>query len=235
MRIKSITPIRVSEAELARRQARYEALSPPGTEVELVNLPDRPGVPVRLDSERDIRASEELVIQEALGTDPACHDAVLPDCVLDPGLDRLERECPVPVFGILKLSSGFLASLGHRFAAFTRNRPIGEGLRDRLEAYGLLPRFDRVEVLDLDFEAIANDEGWNRALREASGSFSGSETTAVINGCSAVELRPSPGTVTVVDPTGLALSLLGIAAKESLARSSPLARTQRRGGVGFGG
>lgn len=133
MRIKAITPIRVSEAELARRQARYEALSPPGVEVELVNLPGRHGVPDRLNSARDIRALEEIVIEEASRTDPARHDAVLPDCVLDPGLDRLERECPVQAFGILKLSSGFLVSLGHRFGAFTRNRPIGEELRDRLE------------------------------------------------------------------------------------------------------
>ncbi|ABG03332.1 hypothetical protein Rxyl_0356 [Rubrobacter xylanophilus DSM 9941] len=227
VRIRAITPIRVSEAELARRQARYESLSPPGVEVELANLPDRPGVPHRLDSARDIRFSEELVIEEALRTDPARHDAVLPDCVLDPGLDRLERESPVPAFGILKLSAGLLVSLGHRFAAFTRNRPIGEELRDRLEAYGFLPSFDRVEVLDLAFEAIADDEGWNEALRESGQRFSGSSTTAVINGCSAVELRPAGNAVAVVDPTRLALSLLGLAAGEGL---GPLGRPGRRGG-----
>jgi Asp/Glu/hydantoin racemase len=227
MRIRAITPIRVSEAELARRQARYRALSPPGIEVELVNPPDRPRVPGRLDSARDIRVSEELVIEEALRTDPARHDAVLPDCVLDPGLDRLERESPVPAFGILKLSAGLLVSLGHRFAAFTRNRPIGEELRDRLEAYGFLPHFDRVEVLDLTFEAIADDEGWNEALREAGQRFSGSSTTAVVNGCSAVELRPSSGsTVAVVDPTRLALASLDLAAGEGLL---PSARSKRRG------
>ncbi|QYJ16581.1 hypothetical protein Rxycam_02416 [Rubrobacter xylanophilus DSM 9941] len=228
MRIRAITPIRVSEAELARRQARYESLSPPGVEVELANLPDRPGVPARLDSERDIRVSEELVIEEALRTDPARHDAVLPDCVLDPGLDRLERESPVPAFGILKLSAGLLVSLGHRLAAFTRNHPIGEELQNRLGAYGFLPSFDRVEVLDLAFEAIAEDAGWNEALREAGQRFSGSAVTTVINGCSAVELRPTGNAVAVVDPTRLALSLLGLAAEENLAR------TRHRGGVGLG-
>lgn len=217
MRIRAITPIRVNESELARRQARYEALSPPEMEIELVNLPDRPGVPSRLDSERDIRVSEELVIEEALRTDPARYDAVLPDCVLDPGLDRLERECPVPAFVILKLSAGFMVSLGHRFAAFTRNRPIGEELRGRLESYDLLSGFDRVAVLDLAFEGIGNYEGWNEALREAGEQFAGSRTTAVINGCSAVELRPGSGNaVAVVDPTKLALSLLGLAVDEGL-------------------
>jgi allantoin racemase len=240
MRIKAITPIRVSEAELARRQARYEALSPPGVEVELVNLPDRHGVPDRLNSARDIRASEEIVIEEASRTDPARHDAVLPDCVLDPGLDRLERECPVQAFGILKLSSGFLVSLGHRFGAFTRNRPIGEELRDRLETYGFLPNFDRVEVLDLAFEDIADEEGWNETLRESARRFSGSPTTAVINGCSAVELRPPPGnTAAVVDPTRLALASLGLAASEGLAPGTGSSRgsltASERRGAGLGG
>jgi len=240
VRIKAITPIRVGEAELARRQARYEALSPPGVEVELTDLPDRPGVPERLDSARDIRASEGFVIDEALRSDPAHHDAVLPDCVLDPGLDRLERESPVPAFGILKLSAGLLVSLGHRFAAFTRNRPIGEELRDRLEIYGLLQHFDRVEVLDLTFEDIANDEGWNAALREAGKRFSGSRTTAVINGCSAVEVRPtSSNAAAVVDPTRLALSSIGLAAGEGLAPGTgstqgSLAATEGRGD-GLGG
>lgn len=234
VRIKAITPIRVGEAELARRQARYDALCSPGLEVELVDLPDRPGVPGRLDSAGDIRASEGFVIEEASRTDPARHDAVLPDCVLDPGLDRLERECPVPAFGILKLSAGLLVSLGHRFAAFTRNRPIGEELRDRLETYGILQHFERVEVLDLAFEDIADDEGWNAALREAGKRFSGLPTTAVINGCSAVEVRPRSGNVAVVDPTRLALSSLGLAAVEGLASGTGSTRgslmaTQRRG------
>jgi Asp/Glu/hydantoin racemase len=240
VRIKAITPIRVGGAELARRQARYEALSPPGVEVELVDLPDWPGVPKRLDSARDIRASEGFVIEEASRTDPTRHDAVLPDCVLDPGLDRLERGGPVPAFGILKLSAGFLVSLGHRFAAFTRNRPIGEELRERLETYGFLPHFDRVEVLDLAFEDIADDEGWNAALREAGERFSGSRTTAVINGCSAVEVRPASGnSIAVVDPTGLALSSLGLAVSEGLASGAgstrgSLTATEGRG-AGLGG
>lgn len=240
MRIKAITPIRVSESELSRRQVRYEALSPPGIEIELFNLPDRPGVPSRLDSVPDIRASEELVIEEALKTDPACHDAVLPDCVLDPGLDRLEHECPVPASGILKLSAGFLAALGHRFAAFTRNRPIGEELRYRLESYGLLSHFDRVEVLDLAFEDISNDEGWNEALRKAGKQFAGSRTAAVINGCSAVELLPGSGNaVVVVDPTKLALSLLRLAADEGLAPEKDAVQhsltASERHGAGRGG
>lgn len=228
MRIKAITPIRVSESELTRRQARYQALSPPSVEVELVNLPESSEVPQRLDSEGDIRASERFVIDEAMQTDFARHDAILPDCVLDPGLEYLESEAPVPTFGILKLSAGFLSSSGHRFAALTRNQPIGEELRSRLESYGYLPHFDRVSVLDLAFEDITNDVEWNKALRGAANIFSGTRTTAIINGCSAVELRPEhDDIVLVVDPTKLALSLLGVTSDSDL-----LVRPEARRSVG---
>ncbi|MGB3634978.1 MAG: aspartate/glutamate racemase family protein [Rubrobacteraceae bacterium] len=217
MRITAITPIRVGRSELTRRQARYDALSPPSVEVELIDLPDHPDVPRSLESDSDIRASERLVIEEATNLDPSRCDAILPDCVLDPGLDQLEAEASVPTFGILKLSAGFLLAAGHKFAAFTRNQAIGDELCGRLARYGYLPQFDRIAVLDLSFEDIANDEEWNKALREAGEQFLGSSTSAVINGCSAVELRPnSQDAVTIVDPTKLALLIIGLAADSGL-------------------
>ena len=220
MRITAITPIRVGELELARRQARYDALSPPSVEVELIDLPDRSDVPRSLESEQDIRASERLVIEEAMNVDPSSCDAILPDCVLDPGLDQLEAEASVSTFGILKLSAGCLLASGHEFAAFTRNRAIGDELHRRLESYGYLPHFDRVAVLDLAFEDIANDEEWNKALCEAAAQFSDSSTTAVINGCSAVEIQSdSRDAVTIVDPTKLALAFLGLATDTGLTQS----------------
>ena len=209
MKIKAITPIRVGEAELSRRQARYGALAPASLDVVLFDLPEGDGVPESLDSEAAIRASERCVVREALATDPKVFDAVLPDCVLDPGLDRLQEGAPVPAFGILQLTAGFLLALGIRFASVTRNRPIGDELRACLERYGYGAGFDGNVVLDLDFADIADDARWNEALAGVVGGFAGSSTAAVINGCSAVELgeHVSGGPV-LVDPTALALRLL---------------------------
>ena len=89
LRIRAITPIHVGEAELARRQARYDAFSPPGVRVTLEDLPDAPDVPRELASEADIEASERAVAAMALGTDPALFDLILPDCVLDTGVGRI--------------------------------------------------------------------------------------------------------------------------------------------------
>jgi Asp/Glu/hydantoin racemase len=209
MRVKAITPIRVGDAELSRRQERYRALAPASLDVVLFDLSQDDGVPESLDSEAAIRASERFVIEEALATDPEAYDAVLPDCVLDSGLDTLQRESPVPAFGILQLSAGFLSALGLWFASVTRNRPIGDELRSRLLGYGYATRFDGNVVLDLDFTDVANDARWNEALAGVLGRFEGSSTKAVINGCSAVELGDrEPGGLALVDPTGLALRIL---------------------------
>ncbi len=44
MRVYAVTPIHVSPEELARRQARYDALCPAGLAVELHDVgPDAPG------------------------------------------------------------------------------------------------------------------------------------------------------------------------------------------------
>jgi len=208
MRITAITPIRISDEELERRSARYRKLSPPGVELELVNLPDGDGVPRTLDSRADIDASDRLVAAAARAH-AEDGDAVLPDCVLDPAIDSLESNGGPPAFGILRLAAGFLAASGRRFGAVTRNRAIADELERRIGVYGLEPWFEGVEVLDLGFDAIAGDDRWERALEGAQASFSGSGVRAIINGCSAVELHARHATP-VVDPSALALRLIGL-------------------------
>lgn len=217
MIIKSITPIRVTDAELARRQARYDELAPDGVEVDLVNL-DGPDVPRRLESAGDIEVSDRLVAIEIARTDPGGYDAVLPDCVLDPGVTT--SVSTVPVFGILQLASGFLATLGQRFGAVTRNEPIAEELRACLRRYSLDRHLDSVEVLDLDFDDIERDETWNAAIDTVTDRFLARSVPTVINGCSAVDVADRRAGTVVIDPTRLALQVLGLAAATGLVSGS---------------
>src|ERR1051325_7028855 len=104
VRIFSVTPIHVGDDELARRQARYDALSPPGVTVELRDI--GAGAPVALNTGEDIRISESLVTRALRGA-PDGYDVLLPDCVLDPGVAALAGTLPVPVVGLLQLSLGW--------------------------------------------------------------------------------------------------------------------------------
>jgi Asp/Glu/hydantoin racemase len=198
VRITAITPMRVTAAELSRRQARYDRLAPPPLRVRLLNLDD-PAAPAALETAADIRRSEELVAAAIERLDPATCDAVLPDCVLDPAVTR-----DGPVFGILRLTAGFLTGCGLRFGAVTRNAAIGAELADRLRAYGLDGLFAGNRVLGLDAAAIADDARWHAAVGRAA---AGLDARVVINGCSAVDVAPGR----VIDPTALALRLIALA------------------------
>lgn len=211
MRIKAITPIRVSEEELERRHERYRRLSPNGVDVVLFNLPDGAEVPRALESEEDLLASDRLVAAEAARTDPAEFDAILPDCVLDPGLPTIARDGRIPVFGILKLSVGFLHSLNRPFAAVARNQIIAKELERCVARYGLTEGFDGVRLLDLSFDDIADDVKWNDALMSVRDHLADGPVHTILNGCSAVEVQDDSHPVAVFDPTRLALRLIGIA------------------------
>jgi len=217
LRIRAITPIHVGPEELERRQARYDQFSPAGLSVHLEDLPADPDVPRQLASEADIEASERAVMAMAMTTDPARFDLILPDCVLDTGVRRIrDARPPVPVVGLSELTAGFVAGLGLRMAAVTRNRPIGDELGRRISAAVGEGSFHGVENLELSFEDISDDVRWNGALEDARVRIEGAGGADVIlNGCSAVDVTVGDG-IPVFDPTRVALRLLSIAATESM-------------------
>ncbi|MEQ4299988.1 aspartate/glutamate racemase family protein [Plantactinospora sp. B6F1] len=207
MRIYAVTPISVGPAELARRQARYDALCPPGVQVELHDL--GPRAPRALDTDEQVRQSEALVI-EALTAAPDGFDALLPDCVLDPGVAQLAGKLPVPVLGLLRISLGWTVLTGRSTGAVARNRAIAAEIVARAEAYGWMSSLCGVEVLDLDVYAIADAGRWAVALEGAVRRLTAAGARTVVNGCSAVELPPAgpAAPVRLVDPTALALRLI---------------------------
>jgi allantoin racemase len=213
VRVIAITPIHVSDEELARRQRRYDSFAGAHLAVTVANLP--PDAPRQLADARDIAASDELVAERARQADPDRFDAVLPDCVLDPGVERLRADgTGVRIHGITELSAGYLAALAHPFAAVARNKAIADELDARIRAYGLGRALAGVHVLDLSFDDIADDARWHAALDGVRAQLPPG-VAAVFNGCSAVDVRRG-GPPTVVDPTRLALRLLAFAAIEQI-------------------
>ncbi|MGC4953384.1 hypothetical protein ACLQ2P_09220 [Actinomadura citrea] len=213
MRALAVTPIHLPPEEIRRRQARYDRLAPPGLSVELRDV--GPAAPGSLDDEASIRASEHEVAA-ALARAGDGWDLAFPDCVLDPAVP--EGPAPaghaadqaVPVNGLLRLSSLYLSAMNVRFGAVVRNEAIGAELRRRLTAYGLDARTAGIEVLDLPFDAVADAGAWNAALGAAADALAAAGATAVINGCSAVDVAERRFAARIVDPTALALRLMVI-------------------------
>ncbi|AXB41142.1 aspartate/glutamate racemase family protein [Amycolatopsis albispora] len=205
MRALAVTPIHLPPEEIARRQSRYDRLAPPGLEIELRDV--GPAAPSALDTDGSVRDSERAVAA-ALAAADGDWAVAFPDCVLDPAVPERVAAGPRPVHGLLKLSASQLAAKGERFGAVVRNEAIGRELRSRLGAYGLTPFLAGVRVLDLPFEAIADTAAWNAALGDAVRELAGQGATAVLNGCSAVDVTPADLPARIVDPTALALAVL---------------------------
>jgi Asp/Glu/hydantoin racemase len=212
VRIRAITPIHVGPDELARRQQRYDRLSPPGLTVSLVDLPS--DAPQALETAEDVRTSEQLVVDHARAVPADEYDVVLPDCVLDPGVGVAHTE--VPLVGILRLSTSLLAATGRRFSAVARNAAIAAELERKAAEYGLSGLLTQVRVLGLDVASIPDDASWGRAVAAAVADLPGD---VVVNGCSAVDVSPADGPV-VLDPTATALQVLGLLSTTGLRPSA---------------
>lgn len=207
LHVYAVTPIHVDADELARRQARYDELSPSGLVTELHDV--GPGAPPALESEQDVRDSEGLV-SAALERAPEHADALLPDCVLDPGVLELSARLERPVFGLLRTTLTWAALAGRGTGAVTRNSAIAEELTRQVHGYGLQAGFTGVEVLDLGVEAICEGTAWGDALRTVARRASAAGAADLLNGCSAVHLPGDAASwpVRVLDPTARALALM---------------------------
>lgn len=196
MRILSVTPIRVSEEELARRQERYRSLLPEGLELTLLNVDDR--APAALDDTEDLEASD-AAIERVIEAHADGYDVVLPDCVLDPMVLQRRDASPRTV-GILELTLNRLAARGDRCAAVTRNTTIGDALAAQVERYGHSDVLTEVRILNLDVESISDEQAWADALTRVGHELAAEGFTAVFNGCSAVETRDMDAGLEIIDP-----------------------------------
>jgi allantoin racemase len=206
MRIWSVTPIHVSPEELARRQERYDRISPPGLTVHLHDI--GPDAPRALETSADIRASERCVV-DALSAVPAGYDAVMPDCVLDPGVAELQERGGLPVIGILRVNLAHAHALATPTAAVVRNQAIAEEMRAVATAYGWGDALTDVGTVELDVAAIAEGDRWQEELEQVAADLSARGATRLLNGCSAVETLSSERLpLRVFDPVARALRLV---------------------------
>jgi Asp/Glu/hydantoin racemase len=207
VQIFAVTPIHVPAEELARRQARYDALSPAGVQVTQADI--GPEAPRALETEQEVRDSEGLVTA-ALERAPDEADILLPDCVLDPGVAHLAGRLDRPVFGLLRTSLAWSVAAGRKVGAVTRNKAIAEELTRQVTGYGMAGAFTGVEVLDLDVDAIHQSDRWAASLHAVVERMDRAGVGDLINGCSAVDLPDAAAAwpVRVVDPTALTLRLI---------------------------
>jgi len=203
MQVIAITPVHVTEAEFNRRQDRYDRISPEGLKVTLVNFSQLN--PKELETSADVLASDNGVFADINLINQQDYDFLMPDCVLDPGFRKDGDEF---VVGMLECVMTNLINSGHQIGAVTRNDAIGAELVRRVCEYGYSANFVGLEVINLGFDAISNDDLWHSSLETAVQKLSAKGASIVINGCSAVNLIETRLVLEVVDPAEMALNII---------------------------
>jgi allantoin racemase len=205
VRIYAVTSIHLTAEDLTRRQERYDLVSPPGITVELHTL--GPEAPSTLETLADVRESERLVTAALRAADGTGYDALLADCLLDPGVAELSAALATPVHGLLALTLDHVHAAGQVAGVVTRTGALAAEIAARAEGYGR--PLASTSVLDLGPAAFDEHTRWLAGLGKAVNELADAGAEIVINGCGAVELiNARSGRVPVVDPTLIALQQL---------------------------
>ena len=163
-RVKIITPIQVDGADLERRRARYGERAAANTKIDVIGLN---AGPCALETVEDIRASESAVFEQAIGLDLESCDALLVDCIFDPGVEALHEALPIPVFGPLRTALSQLPVIAPNFGMVTRAQGHGDVFRGLIEGYGFAEQLVAIRTLALPYQQARKPENFDSAMRKA--------------------------------------------------------------------
>jgi len=112
-------------------------------------------------------------------------DAVVVDCMGDPGVDVLREIVSIPVLGPARTSMTVAANIGHRFSILTvleRSRPLAE---EQVEQAGLSGRLASVRVVDLPVLEIESnpDDTFEKLFAQAELAARDDRADVIIPGC----------------------------------------------------
>jgi allantoin racemase len=150
MHIRVINPTITARWNQGTRQSYAEAARP-GTEVTCVSL--EWGTP-SIETYRD----DALVIPGILsGVIGAGVDAVVIDCMADPGLYPARELVRIPVVGPAQASMHLAAVLGHRFSVLTVFDHDIPAVEDQVARYGLSSRLASARAFNIAVLALEDD------------------------------------------------------------------------------
>ncbi len=161
--VKIISPIKIDEADLRRRQLRYSEQAAESTNIKVFNLAEGPET---LSNPGDILFCEHAVFQEGMNTDPEVFNAILIDCAFDPALDALVEESPIPIFGPMKATLALLSLTTSKFSFIARSeRQIG-WLTEVAQKYGYGNLISSARALNISYADSRNTKIFDAAMKQ---------------------------------------------------------------------
>jgi Asp/Glu/hydantoin racemase len=160
-RVKIISPLEASAADLARRQQRYEEQAGENTLVEVTNLR---GGPAALNTAGDVLISAATIFQQGKDTAAAEFDAILIDCVFDPAVEELREATGLPTFGPTRVTLPLISLVAPNFSIIARSQRQCELLAETVSRYGYGDRLCSLRALDISYEEAKQENIFNRVM-----------------------------------------------------------------------
>ena len=162
-RVRVVSPLAATEADLARRQRRYGAHAGPDTQVTVDNLT---GGPAALDTSGDVLESAAAILRQAARLTAAQCDAILVDCVFDPAVEELREATGLPVFGPTRVTLPLVTLVAGRFSIVARTERQCALLAETVARYGFRPALQSLRALGISYEEAKRPELFEAAMCE---------------------------------------------------------------------
>lgn len=150
MKIRIVTPITTKSISSAEK---FQPYARPGTEISQIAL-DRG--PASIESAFDEMLAKPETVARIIEAEREGIDAVVIDCMGDPGLHAAREAVRIPVIGPCEASMHAAAMMGHMFSVVSVARHLRVQFEDAAKVYGVrekLASVRSVEIPVLDLEA----------------------------------------------------------------------------------
>lgn len=203
--------------------------------------------PASIESEFDEALAIPDTIRKAIDAERSGANAIIIDCMGDPGLHACREAVTVPVLGPCQSSLHTAALLGHRFAFVTVLARLRAMIDKLVAVYGLTGSFAGFRAVDIPVLEIGSDPGrLHEALaHESVAAVKEDHADVIVLGCTGFfgcaggirqALLKQGLDVPVIDPIPLTVHLADAMVKSSLAHSKltyPAPRKKPLQGYGF--
>ena len=169
-------------------------------------------------------------VRRALQAEAHGADAIVIDCMGDPGLHECREMVSIPVLGTGQTAMHLANMLGHRFAFITVLDRIKPMVDDLVDSYGIADKYASFQAIDIPVLDLLDDpDGLNVALAEkALVSVEADGADIIVLGCTGflgcakamqAALRSSGHEVPVIDPVPITVHVAEALVKVGLSQS----------------
>jgi allantoin racemase len=142
------------KAELVRRGDMLKGYAGPGTDVNIVDVPQGPA---SIESQYEEYLSIPATAQRAVELEEEGYDGIILGCYGDPGLDGMRELVSIPIIGPGEATALMAASLGHRFSIITITESVIAATYKQIRNVGVGEKLASVRVVGIPVLELHHD------------------------------------------------------------------------------